>query len=338
MHIRRLAIASLVYITFVGWYMSTFVGDGTTSINVFGIVIPSMANSVWVMLLLAVLAIGSIVHVAFYSLIESLQLRKYEKDYEKLIDSICDAYLGKENRVHFFKTPRYKMLGSLIDNATVFPNTVNTLEIEDEKIRSTIRIIEDIKSGKVVDMKKLSLSIDNPLSVQNHRNAYRNKETSAKDFLKNPEKYNADFLREIYEDYVKNASLSEIENYKSFLHKSALSNILARVNAEENILEISNESLIALFTQLELEKEDYLDIAKSMSCCMIPEQRIKLFETISDAKDEAMDAYLYTLFDLEMLAPAIAILDISQADEYQNFKAYKALKDSNQYFNISLFV
>ena len=338
MHIKRLIIGSLLYIAFIGWYISTFVGEGTTSINILGIVMPSLSNSIWVMLVLLMLVIGIIVHIVFYSVVESLHLRKNEKDYDKIIESISDAYLGKENRKHLFKTPGYKMLGLLIDNSTVFPNNIISAEIEEEKIHTTIKIIEDIKSGEVVDIKKLALSINNPLTIQNDRNAYNNKSISAKDFLKHPEKYNAELLSEIYVDYVKTAPLSDIETYKSLITKDALSNILARVNSEENILSISNESLISLFNMLDLNKQDYLDIAASMSCCMIPEQRMKLFETMSDEKEEAMDSYLFTLFDLEMLAPADVILEISQPDEYLNFKAYRALRESNQHFNINLFV
>ena len=346
MHIKRLTIASLLYIAFIGWYISTFVSDGSTGVNIFGIMMPSLSNSIWVMLILLVLVVGSIIHIAFYSVVESLQVRKSEKDYEKMIDSISDAYLGKENRTHIFKTPGYRMLGALIDNSTVFPNNIVSTNIEDEKIRTTIKMIEDIRNGEVVDMKKLSLSIDNPLTISNDRNKYKTNPEIAKDFLKNPEKHNADLLAEIYKDYVKTASLNDIEAYKSLLSKEALFNILARINVEENILEISNETLISLFDVLDLNTQDYLDIAAAMSLCMsdsmtacvTPEQRMKLFETISDDKDEAMDAYLFTLFDLEMLAPADAILAISQADEYLNFKAYRALRESNQHFNINLFV
>lgn len=71
---------------------------------------------------------------------------------------------------------------------------------------------------------------------------------------------------------------------------------------------------------------------------MIPEQRIKLFEMLSDENEEIIDAYLFTLFDLEMLSPANAILDNSQPTEYQNFKAYRALKESGHNFSIYLFV
>ena len=338
MHIKRFTIASLLYIAFIGWYMSTFVTDGTTSVNILGVVMPSLSNSIWVMLVLLVLVIGSVAHIIFYSVVGSLQLRRNEKDYEKMIDSISDAYLGKEDRNNIFKTPGYQMLGALIDNSTVFPNNIMSEGIGDEKIRTTIKMIEDIKSGKVVDMKKLSLSIDNPLVIQNDRNRYKTGVMSGKDFLKNPEKYNASLLSEIYVDCTKTVSLSEIEAYKSLMTKEALFNVLARVNADEHTLEISNESLKDLFAVLDLDKQDYLDIAASMSCCMIPEQRMKLFETLSEENDAAMESYLFTLFDLEMLAPADAILDISQNQEYLNFKAYRALRESNQHFNINLFV
>jgi hypothetical protein len=89
---------------------------------------------------------------------------------------------------------------------------------------------------------------------------------------------------------------------------------------------------------LELHEKDYIDISNALSTNMLPEQRIKLFETLMDLKDEVTSAYLYTLFDLEMLEPANAILDNSQNDEYLKFKAYRDLKALNKNYNIDLFV
>ena len=71
---------------------------------------------------------------------------------------------------------------------------------------------------------------------------------------------------------------------------------------------------------------------------MIPEQRMKLFETFSLANEDAMDAYLFTLFDLEMNPLAVEILNISLSDEYLNFKAYYALKECNKNYDIKLFI
>ena len=338
MHIRRYTIASFLLIAFIGWYVSTFVSSETISVNVLGIEIAPLSVSIWIMIPLIVLYIGSVIHMSFYSVVGSLNLRKYEKDYENIINALSDAYLGKENRFHVFKTPRYKLLGFLIDSTTLSPNKINHASVDDEKISHTIKLINDIENGEVVDLKKSSLSIDNPLVIQNERNRYKSEEQSAEEFLSHANKYNAELLSEIYVDFVKTSPIYAIESYQSFMSKEALFNILSRVNAEENTLEISNDSLIELFENLDLDSDDYVKISKALNLCMIPEQRIILFETLSSTNDKATDAYLYTLYDLEMMAPADAILELSQADEYINFKAYRALKECNKNFNINLFV
>ncbi len=337
MHIKRYTIVSLLLIAFVGWYVSTFVSSETVSINMMGIEIPPLSVSIWAMIPLFIFYLASVSHIAFYSILGSFSLRKYEKDYNAILDCISDAYLGKENRHHMFKTRKYQLLGSLIDNTTLFPKNISLSLIKDEKISSTIKLIEDIRKGEVVDLKKSFLSVDNPLVVQNERNRYKSSSQSAEDFLKSPNKYNSELLSEIYKDFVQTATLSTIEKYKSQMSNDSLYIILSRVNADENTLEISNETLSNLFNTLELDPNDYIKISAALSL-MIPEQRMRLFETISDLNDDAMQAYLFTLFDLEMIAPADAILEISQSHEYQNFKAYRALKECHQNFNINLFV
>jgi hypothetical protein len=336
MHIKRYTIASFILIALIGW-IGTF-SDQTVSIDVFGVVIPPVSIAILVMVPLVIFYIASLFHIVFYSILGKFKLRKYEKDYEKMIDTITDAYLGKENRRHIFSTTRYKLLGSLFDNTTLYPTNLVSASIADDKISSTIQLIEDVNNNKVMDLKKYSLSIDNPLVIKNEKNRYRNGDISAEDMLSNPQNYNADLLKEIYIDFVKEAPIYAVKNYKSNMTKDALYALLSRVNGDENTLDISNEDLLELFAMLKLDSKDYLKISSMLSTTMIPEQRIKLFETISDQNDDAMDAYLFTLFDLEMLAPADTILEMSQPHEYLNFKAYRALKEHNYNFNINLFI
>jgi len=333
MHIKRYTIASFLLIALTGWYISTFISTQTISINLFGIEIAPLSVSIWTMIPLFVLYLASVIHMSFYSMVRSLEIRKYEKDYVDMNECISDAYLGKENRYHSFRTPRYKLLGSLFDNTRLFPTSMIDTNINSEKIATTLKLIEDIKAGKVVDLKKMALSQDNELVIQNERNKYKSGTKGAEDFLSNPTKYNNKLLHEIYADIVKSASLKTVEKYKIFMDRDTLLVFFSRSD-----LEISNEALIKLFDTLELNSNDYIRISQSVSSGITPEQRMKLFETLSDSNDDAMEAYLYTLYDLEMIEPADAILEISQADEYLNFKAYRALKECNKNFNINLFV
>ncbi len=338
MYIKRYTLAAFIFIVLTGWYVYAFVTQDSMSLDFFGIPLPSLSIALWIVIPMILLYLASVLHMAFYSMLGSFKLRKYEKDYEKLIDAIIEAYLSKENRNHIFKTPRYKLLGQLVDNTVLFPTQSLSADTPNEKLNNVLKLINDIKNGEVIELKKYSLPPENALVIQNERNRYKKGDISAEDILNHANKYDHSLCIEAYGDYVKTAPLYAIEKYKEFLTKETLFSILQRVNAEENSLEVSNESLITLFNQLELDKDDYIKISTLLANGMVPEQRIKLFETLGEEKEEAMDAYLYTLFDLEMLAPADEILENSQPNEYLNFKSYRALKECNKHFNINLFI
>ncbi len=338
MHIKRYTLAALVLIVLIGWYVYAFITQESVSIELFGIALPSLSIAMWVVLPLVVLYVASVIHMSFYSLLGSLKLRKYEKDYEKIVDAIVDAYLGKDNRSYSYKTDRYKLLGALVDNATISPIGKFDADIESEKISEVIELINKVRNGETVDLKKYSLPSFNALAIQNERNRYSNGDITAEDILNNSNKYDESICRDVYVDFVKTAPLHEIEKYKKFLTKEALFEILTRVNAQENTLEISNDSLIALFNDLDLSSDDYMKASQKLSNGMIPEQRIKLFETLSNENENIMEAYLFTLFDLEMLAPANEILENSQANEYIYFKAYSSLRECGKHFDINLFI
>lgn len=338
MYIKRYTIAALIFVILVGWYVYAFVTQDSISVDFFGIQSPSLAIALWIVLPAIFLYIASVMHMFFYSFLGSLKLRKYDKDYDKFVEAMADAYLGKENRNHMFKTPRYQLLGSLVDNTTLFANQTLSADTSNDKINNVLSLIEKIKNSEVVDLKKYSLSSSNALVIQNERNRYKKGDITAENILSNSTKYDVSLCKEAYLDFVQTAPVYAIEQYKESLTKESLYLILGRVNADENTIEISNDSLISLFKSLELNAKEYIKVSSSLSAGMVPEQRIKLFETISEDEEVAMDAYLFTLFDLEMLAPADEILENSQPSEYLNFKSYRALKECNKNFNINLFI
>jgi hypothetical protein len=325
----------------VGGYIYSYVTQDSTALDFFGIPLPSLSIAIWVVVPLLILYLASVFHMAFYSMLGGFKVRKYEKDYDKVLDLIVDAYLGKKDRKHEFKTPPYSLLGRLLDNSTIFPNGEISFQFDSEKTKkmtAVLSVINDIRAGKVADLKPYALDAENELVIQNERNKYKNGDLSKEDILSHSSKYAKKLLQEVYVDYAREASVSMIDKYKEFLTKDAFHTILGRINASENTLEMTNEALLVLISNLELNCDDFIELTQIAAKNMIPEQRIKLFEVLSNENEEAMDAYLYTLYDLEMIEPANDILDISQPDEYQNFKAYRALKECNKQFCIKLFI
>ena len=338
MHIKKYTIAALILIVLSGWYIYAFITQDSFSFNFFGTQMPSLSTALWVVVPMIVLYAASVLHMLFYSFVGTLKSRKYEKDYDKIVDAMIDAYLGKENRSNMFKTDRYKLLGSLVDNATIFPMGEFDTNVGNKKINEVLTAINNVKKGEPVDLKKYSLLPSNQLFIQNERNRYKKGDITAEDILSDKNRFDISLRKEVYVDFVKTASLNLVEKHKEALSREALFEILPRVNADKNTLVISNESLIALFNDLKLNQKDYIEASKALSKSMLPEQRIKLFETLSNEKEGAMDAYLFTLFDLEMIAPAKDILDFSQSNEYMPFKAYAALRACGEHYDINLFV
>jgi hypothetical protein len=338
MYIKRYTIASAILIALVGWYVYAYVTQATMSIEFFGIVLPQLSISLWVILPLVIFYIASVLHMSIYSLIGSFRLRKFEKDSNKLIDAISAAILNKKDRNHKFKTPRYKLLGAIVDNSTILPDQGMSRNITNNKINDVVNLIENIKNGNVVDLKPYSLSQENKFVLQNNRNRYKSGEITAEDILSNSNNYDESLCKEAYLDIVKITSLYTIEKYKTFLTKESFFELLSRLGGNEYKMDIPNENILLLLDGLAFSEEDYFKLSLVVSNGMLPEQRIKLFEVLSEKNEIAMRGYLYTLLDLEMITLAKDIIENSQDDEFLKFKAYLALKESNHNFSIDLFI
>ena len=338
MYIKRYTIASLILIALVGWYVYSYVSQEIMTLNVFGVALPAIPIAIWVIVPVLILYIASIFHMSFYSMLSNFKLRKYDKDYEKLIEAIAEAYLAKENREHSYKTPRFKLLGFIIDNSTLFPANLLNTGLENEKLQNILTAIQNIQNAEVVDLKKYSLKSQNPLVVQNEKNRYKKGDISPEHILSNISNYDESLIKEAYMDILKTAPLTLIEQHKQFLTKDGLFEVLSRINTTKNSFAISNDELISLINALELDAKDLIKISTALATNMIPEQRIKLFEILSEKREDGFEAYIFTLYDLEMIAPANELLVNTQESEYQNFKAYSALKECGKNFNINLFI
>lgn len=338
MHIKRYTVAALLLIAFIGLYIYTNITSESISIDFFGIPLPSLLIALWVVIPAIILYLASVIHFSFYALIGSFTLRKYEKDYETMMEALADAYIGLENRHHSFKTQRYKLLGELIDNTHLSIKSTFNVVTQNTKLDEVVSVIKSIENGEVVELKKYSLLPTNKLAIKNNHNRFTQGILSVQEILSNPARYDKTLLESAYNTLISTASLKEIEEYKSAINKESLLIILSRVNADKNILDISNEKLISLIQLIELDEKDYIEISAILSSTMVPEQRIKLFELLSEKDEDAMGGYLYTLFDLEMLAPVDEILENSQPNEFLKFKAYRSLKECNKNYNINLFV
>lgn len=336
MQLKRYTIGSLVLMLLVAAAVYT-IDSGSVSFDLMGMHFPNLPIAFWVVVPLIVMYFASLLHMGVYALVGNFKLRRLGKDHDKMVDALRDALLGIGERNYVYKTDPYKLMGKLIDNSLLLPfETLRT--VGNEKIDEALELMRDVKEKKRIDIKKFHLPNTTSIAIQNNLNRLERGEIDADGVLSRPESYGDVVCAKAFESYVKTASAGSIMKYKRFFTKASLLNFVQRINAADNGIQMSNDELISLFEGLKLESNDWIDLSAAMAKNMLPEQRIRLFETISEKCDDAMEGYLFTLYDLQMIDTANEILNNTAHGDYQIFKAYRDLKRANKHYDIAIFL
>jgi hypothetical protein len=313
------------------------IDNESISFDLLGMHFPNLPVAFWVVVPLIIMYLASLLHMGVYALVGNFKLRRLNKDHEKMIDALRDSLLGVQERNYVYKSDAYKLMGKLIDNALILP--YETLRIiGNEKIDEALELMRNVKEKKKVDIKKFHLATNTSLMIQNNLNRFERGEIDADSILSRPESYGEIVCAKAYESYVKTASVGSIMKFKHLFTQASLNDFVQRVNASENGIQISNEDLVVLITSVKMDVNDWIDLSAAMSKNMLPEQRIRLFEMLSENNDDAMEGYLYTLYDLQMIDTANEILNNTAHNDYQIFKAYRDLKKANKHYDIAIFL
>jgi hypothetical protein len=336
MQLKRYTIASLILILLVASAVYS-IDNGSISFDLLGMHFPNLPVAFWVVVPLFIMYLASLMHMGIYALVGNFKLRRLNKDHEKMVDALRDSLLGVRERNYVYKSDAYKLMGKLIDNALILP--YETLRIVgNEKIDEALQLMRDVKEKKKVEIKKFHLSNTTSIAIENNLNRFERGEIDADTILARPESYGEIVCAKAYESYVKTASVGSVMKFKHLFSKASLVDFVQRVNAAENGIQISNEELATIFSALKLSSNDWVDLSAAMSKNMLPEQRIRLFEMLSENNDDAMEGYLYTLYDLQMIDTANEILNNTAHTDFQIFKAYRDLKKANKHYDIAIFL
>lgn len=336
MQLKRYTIASVILMMLVAAAVYS-IDSESISFDLLGIHFPNLPVAFWVTVPLMVLYVASVIHMGVYAIVGNLKLRRLNKDHDKMMDALRDSLLGLGERNNAYKSEAYRLMGKLIDHSMILP--FDTLRsIGNEKIDEALQLMRDVKEKKKVDIKKFHLPATSSIAIQNNLNRFESGELDADAILSRPESYGDIVCVKAFESYVKTASVGSIMKFKHLFTVATLCDFLQRVNASENGISMTNEELSSLFSGMKLGAADWIELSGAMSKNMLPEQRIRLLEMVSEHNDEAMEGYLYTLYDLQMNDTANEILNNTANNDYQIFKAYRDLKKANKHYDIAIFV
>ncbi len=328
-------IASIVLMSIVGIFVYT-INPGNYTIEEFGIPV-TIPIAVWVVAPMIILMFASVVHMIFYSTRNFFKFKKWEKDTLSLDDALYWSLLH-EPKAHKFNLPLLKQTASLLSVASV--KVDGAVDDISDKLRGALTLVSEIERGEYVDLKakKLAnaLSSDNPLVIKNLLNRLEKDENFVEEVLQNKDAYEKEVFDKALSLFVQKANFTKAKKYIKIFDKKALLTLLKRVNKDDN-LELSKEILDEFITHLEptLECADYLQISTLMMKHLSPDENLKLWREYEKKYSKAEIAYLYLLFEYEMIDKAGEYLDEHNEDEFKRFRALYDLKKEHKKYKIT---
>ncbi len=333
MGIKKYIFFATILIVLCGLYVFTF-QDGSYSVEFFGVPI-TLKIAIWVILPMVLLTLVSVFHLIYYYAKISIERRALLKDYEMFIKSSKQALLGKEFE------PKYKtqwflvandMLSALRDPKKGFE------KLQNDELKKICEDITNIQDNEFVNLKPYKLEDSNPLAVQNKLNELSKDPKKASEILRDCPDLQSDLCKKAFDVILKNGSFTEIRKYKFKLSAKDVANILKRNIDKEDDLFINEADIDELINDTQMNKDEYLEVAKILKKDINPDTLVTMFERIFNKDNNAGKAYIYILIELQMLEKAQDVLDNSDEDEYEEFKTYLFLREKGQKTDLKLLV
>jgi hypothetical protein len=332
MGIGKYIIFSVVFLAAVGFFIiNTISGDHTIEMYGHSVTLPIV---VWILIPPILLFIASVFHMSAYSVGSFFKKRAIGRDYDTFVNGAIKKILGEKvalkAKTHYFETPM-KLLNSLEN----MPG--EKIEIfSDERIQKALNFAKEIRSGVYVDSKEFKLSKESKLFKINQKNKLAVNSDFAYEILRNCADKTSPLCKDAFSIICQNSPFKEIKRYDYPIFKEELMTILQRMDNEQFVL--SEEEIYGLLKDANLDQSGFIESAKVIKGKIDPDMLIKLFERLHGSDEAADEAYLYILFDLQMIDRVKEILDNSGEDEYQKIRALTELKEQGKNYDIDMFI
>ncbi len=293
--------------------------------------------AVWVTIPMFILMLASIAHMMFYGTKTFFKFKKWEKATDTLDDALYWSLLN-EPKPHKYNVPQMKKVASLLSVATV--KVDGAVDDISEKLRGALGIISEIDRGEYVDLKSKKLdrelSRKNSLVLKNLLNRIEKDENFAEEVLQLKEVYEASTFNAALKKFAQTQDFVKAKKYSKLFDKESFFILLERVTRENN-LGFNRDILDEFITALEekLNCSDFLKIATITMKQLSPDENLMLWREYQDKYSKAEIAYLYLLFDYEMIDKAGEYLEEHDEEDFKRFRALYDLKKEHKKYKIT---
>jgi len=291
--------------------------------------------ALWVAIPMFVLLLMTLFHMMYHGTKSFFTRRKWMRDANELQDALYWALL-KEPKAHHFSIPEIKCGAALLSVSSL--DVLDSTEGLSDKLGKTINWVKKIHEGEYINLKEKKvakfLSRSNPIVIQNTLNRLENNVEFAETVLMSKEEYNEEIVAKALNLLVEKESLFKMRKFSGMLNGSYLEILLNRADAGEDI-GLTADNMDYLTKNIELKCSEYMRLARTTIKKLTPDENLSLFKKLASEKEAAENAYLYLLFQYEMLDDVKSYLEECEEDEFKPFRALYILKKGKYNYRVS---
>jgi len=334
MRLGTYIFSGLVFIALVAG-ATYMVQPGYFSVTALGVTL-NLPVAAWMALPLLLLFVLTILHMMYHGTLGYFRRRKWIRDADELKDALYWGLLN-EPKEHHFSIPEMKESAPLTSVSRI--EVIGNVQGLSDKLMKTVEWVKKIENGEYVDLKAKKverfLSRDNPLLIRNQINRLEKENAFAEKVLQARESYDGRVVEAALETMAEREDFYKLKKYAAQLGKKHFFTLLDRVDRKEDI-GFSPEMAEAFIAPLvsELECPDYLRIVRTTLRRLTPDENLALFKKLAAESEKAQNAYLYLLFEYEMIDNVKRFLEEHDEQEFKAFRAFYILKRGKYHFKI----
>ncbi len=337
MRIGLYLIFAMIFTALVGAFVYTLqLGDYSHSLLGISLNLPVF---VWVTLPVLLLMIFSVLHMAYYGTVNFFARKRWEKDAATFQDALYWSLL-KEPKEHKYSIKQIGDGAKLLANSTI--DVAGNADGISDKFRSVIGLIQDVNRGEYVNLKEKKLanklSKENPILIKNNINRLSADPKFVEEVLQSTAAYNKETIAKALEIFAQNETFFKAKKYAKLFDVENFFVLLERAAASKEDIGMNEEMIKTFVTELPFRCREYMHLAKVCLQKFTPDSNLEMFKGFRKIDEDANQAYLYLLFEYEMLDAIEEFLNDFSVNEFVRFRALFTIKKSNHKYNIESLV
>ena len=294
----------------------------------------SFPIALWFVLPMVLLFLFTLIHMFFYGLKNYFLLKKWQKDADTLEDALYWS-LVNEPKEQKYSIENMRTSAVLLGKAHI--KLSDNVEGLTPRLSRIVHIIQKIKNGEYVDLKEHKMSKifkpGNPILIQNRLNRLESDDKFVEDVMRSSSSYSEVVQREALETFARKSDFAKARKYVKVFDVKNFLVMLKRVSSEDN-LELNSEILSEFIEVLNLKCEDFIQVAMITKKYFKPEENLTFFRDCQAKNEKAQNAYLYLLFEYELLEQVSRYLEEQDENEFMKFRALYMLKKEYSKFKL----